>query len=168
MVNYTSFSNGTYENETVLMKCITHSSDMPKYKWYRDSVQLMEHADSLFIQNINRKESGNYFCHVFTDFANEISNNVTVQVTCMFITLYWKLVVLENLWNTQKNKSLNCIKSIRVLFRHFPLFEYWNGQSNSPYSVFNLNARNSVIYIGLMISCPGSGAKMATVQPSRR
>lgn len=168
MVNYTSFSNGTYENETVLMKCITHSSDMPKYKWYRDSVQLMENTDSLFMQNINRKESGNYFCHVFTDFANEISNNVTVQVTCMFITLYWKLIVLENLWNTQKNKSLNCIKSIRVLFRHFPLFEYWNGQSNSPYSVFNLNARNSVIYIGLMISCPGSGAKMATVQPSRR
>ena len=125
MVNYTSFSNGTYENETVLMKCITHSSAMAKYKWYRDSVQLMENTDSLFMQNINRKESGNYFCHVFTDFANEISNNVTVQVTCMFITLYWKLVVLENLWNTQKNKSLNCIKSIRVrsvLVRIFPSF----------------------------------------------
>ena len=88
MVNYTSFSNGTYENETVLMKCITHSSAMAKYRWYRDSVQLMENIDSLFMQNINRKESGNYSCHVFTDFANEISNNVTVQVTCMFITLY--------------------------------------------------------------------------------
>ena len=148
------------------MKCITHSSDMPKYKWYRDSVQLMEHADSLFIQNINRKESGNYFCHVCTDFANEISNNVTVQVTCMFITLYWNC--FRKPVKLAEKKLLNCIKSIRVLFRHFPLFEYWNGQSNSPYSVFNLNARNSVIYIGLMISCPGSGAKMATVQPSRR
>ena len=88
MVNYTSYSNSTYENETVLMKCITHSSAMPKYKWYRDSVQLMEHTDSLFIRNINRKESGKYSCHVFTDFAKEISNNVTVQVTCMSIRLY--------------------------------------------------------------------------------
>ena len=88
MVNYTLYSNSTYENETALMKCVTHSSAMPKYKWYRDLVQLMEHTDSLFIRNINRKELGKYSCHVFTDFAKEISNNVTVQVACMSIRLY--------------------------------------------------------------------------------
>ena len=78
-----SFTESTKEGDALLLICQTSGTPPLIYSWMKDEQLISSANDKLLkLQEVTRKDSGNYSCKVVNLSGTSTSDNILIDVPC--------------------------------------------------------------------------------------
>ena len=73
------------ENDDVILKCLYRATLPVRFSWFKDGILLPgETKENLLLNEINRRQKGEYKCVTINSVGSEESNLLVIDVKCKF------------------------------------------------------------------------------------